>query len=46
MSNFLLDNLKPSYSILLWYLENYTCQVNDTVKDQFIELKNSIEGWK
>jgi hypothetical protein len=46
MSNFLLDNLKPSYTILLWYLENYTCQVSDTVKDQFIELKNSIEGWK
>jgi hypothetical protein len=46
MSNFRLDKLTPSYDILLWYLENCTCQVNDVTKDQFIELKNSIEGWK
>jgi hypothetical protein len=46
MSNFLVDELNPSYNILLWYLENYTGQVNDVIKDQFIELKNSIEGWK
>lgn len=46
MSNYLLDKLSPSYDILLWYLENYTCQVNDEIQDQFIELKNSIEGWK
>ena len=46
MSVFLLDKLNPSYNILLWYLENYTGQVSDTIKDQFIELKNSIEGWK
>ena len=46
MSNFLVDKLNPSYDILLWYLENYTGQVNDVIKDQFIELKNSIEGWK
>lgn len=46
MSVFLLDKLSPSYDMLLWYLENYNGQVSDTIKDQFIELKNSIEGWK
>ena len=35
-----------SLTTLHWFLENCTKQVSEAQRELFIELKNSIEGWK
>jgi hypothetical protein len=41
-----LENVVPSINVLNWFLENNTCQVDEKIRDEYILLKNSIEGWK
>ena len=40
------ENIVPSINVLNWFLENNTCQVDEQIRDEYILLKNSIEGWK
>ena len=42
----LLENIVPSINILNWFFENNTNQVDENTRDQYILLKNNIEGWK
>jgi hypothetical protein len=41
-----LENVVPSINVLNWFLENNTCQVDEKIRDEYILLKNNIEGWK
>jgi hypothetical protein len=41
-----LDNVQLSISILNWFLENNTCVVDDATRENYLMLKNNIEGWK
>jgi len=43
---FYLKNTHVSYNILDWFIENNSDTVNETYKQEFLELKNAIEGWK
>jgi len=42
----ILENVSLSMNILNWFLENNTCVVDDTTRDDYLMLKNNIEGWK
>jgi hypothetical protein len=43
---FYIDNIPVSYNILQWFFENNSDTVSETYKQEFLELKNTIEGWK
>ena len=43
---FHIDNIPVSYNILQWFFENNSDTVSETYKQEFLELKNTIEGWK
>jgi len=46
MGIFHIENTQVSYNILLWFIENNSDTVSETYKQEFLELKNAIEGWK
>ena len=33
-------------NIIHWFYENYTKELDDDLKNRFLELKNQVEGWK
>ena len=41
-----LENVSININILNWFLENYTCHVDDDTRENYLLLKNNIEGWK
>ena len=41
-----LENVVPNINVLNWFLENNTCLVDEKIRDEYILLKNNIEGWK
>lgn len=41
-----IDTSVLSIHTLQWFLENITKQVSEAQRETFIQLKNSIEGWK
>lgn len=41
-----LDGVQLNISILNWFLENYTCSIDEATRENYLLLKNNIEGWK
>jgi hypothetical protein len=41
-----LENAHLNITLLNWFLENNTCQVDEETRNKYLSLKNNIEGWK
>ncbi len=41
-----LENVRLNITLLNWFLENNTHQVDEETRNKYLSLKNNIEGWK
>lgn len=41
-----LENANLNITLLNWFLENNTHQVDEETRNKYLSLKNNIEGWK
>jgi len=41
-----LENVPLNITLLNWFLENNTHQVDEETRNKYLSLKNNIEGWK
>ena len=46
MSIHLTNKLSINQTLINWYLENITLEVDEDMRNIFINLKNGVEGWK